>query len=166
MCTQRSPCNFWATICKTVCPMLLDCCLSVTLVVLWPNGWMDQNETWHGGTPWPRPHCVRWEPSSSPKKRHRPQFLAHVRCGQTTGWIKIPLGREVGLGPGDFVLDGDPASPKKGGTDPLIFGPCLLWPNGWMHQDTTWYGGRPQPRRHGLGWHLVWRLASAQATLC
>jgi len=24
-------------------------------------------------------------------------------------WIKMPLGMEVGLGPGDFVLDGDPA---------------------------------------------------------
>jgi len=32
------------------------------------------------------------------------------------GWIKIPLGME-GLGPGDFVLDGDPALPfqKRGG---------------------------------------------------
>ena len=22
----------------------------------------------------------------------------------------------------------------------------LLWPNGWMDQDATWHGGRPQPR--------------------
>jgi len=30
-------------------------------------------------------------------------------------WIKMPLGMEVGLGPGDMVLDGDPASlPQKG----------------------------------------------------
>jgi len=27
-----------------------------------------------------------------------------------------------------------------------IFGKFLLCPNGWMHQDATWYGGRPQPR--------------------
>ena len=27
------------------------------------------------------------------------------------GWIKLSLGMEVDLGPGDFVLDGDPASP-------------------------------------------------------
>jgi len=27
----------------------------------------------------------------------------------------MPLDKEVGLGSGDFVLDGDPASPKKGG---------------------------------------------------
>jgi len=29
------------------------------------------------------------------------------------GWIKMPLGTEVGLGPGDSVLDGDPAPPTK-----------------------------------------------------
>ena len=36
-----------------------------------------------------------------------------VYCGQTVGWIKMPLGMEVGLSPGDTVLDialdGDPA---------------------------------------------------------
>ena len=32
-------------------------------------------------------------------------------CGQTAGWIKMPLGMDVGLGPGDIVLDGDPAPP-------------------------------------------------------
>ena len=45
----------------------------------------------------------------------------------------MPLGTEVGLGPGDFVLDGDPAppTPKKGTAAPHpIFGPCLLWTNG------------------------------------
>jgi len=35
--------------------------------------------------------------------------------------------------------------PKKG---PPIIGPCLLWPNGWMDQDATWYKGRPRPRPH------------------
>jgi len=37
--------------------------------------------------------------------------------------------------------------PTKGGGAPLpIFGPFPLWPNGWMHQDATWYRCRPQPR--------------------
>jgi len=55
------------------------------------------------------------------------------------------LDMEVGLGRlGDFVLHGDPFPlPKKGRSQ--IFGPCLLWPNGWMDQDGTWHGGRPQP---------------------
>jgi len=91
-------------------------CLSVCNVgVLWPNGWMDEGETWHGGRPWPCPHCFRWGPSSpSPKGYSLPQFSAHGCCGQTAGWIKIPLRREVGLGQGDIVLDGDPASPNHG----------------------------------------------------
>jgi len=29
------------------------------------------------------------------------------------GWIKMPLGMKVGLGPGDFVLDDDPAPPPQ-----------------------------------------------------
>ena len=28
-------------------------------------------------------------------------------------WIKMPLGMELGLSPGDFVLDGDPAPPPQ-----------------------------------------------------
>ena len=67
----------------------------------------------------------------------------------------MPLGIEVGLGPGDFVLDGYPAPfPQKRGTasPPPIFGSCLLWPNGWMHQDATWYGDSPQPRGLCVRW--------------
>jgi len=75
------------------------------------------------------------------------QFSAHICCGQMAAWIKMPLGMELCLSPGDFVLDGDPALPsQKGGRVPSpIFGPFLLWPNGCMHQDAIWYGGRPQP---------------------
>ena len=44
----------------------------------------------------------------------RTQFLAHVYCGQTSGWIKMPFGTEVKLGLGDVVLDGVAAPPKRG----------------------------------------------------
>jgi len=44
---------------------------------------------------------------------HSPHFLAHVYCGQTAGWIKMPLGTQVGLGPGHIVLDGDRAPPPQ-----------------------------------------------------
>ena len=36
-----------------------------------------------------------------------------MSCGQTAGWIKIPLGREVVRGPGYIVLDGDSAPPPQ-----------------------------------------------------
>ena len=66
----------------------------------------------------------------------------------------MPLGMDVGLSPGDFVLDGDPVFPfQQRGRSPLpIFGPFILCPNGWMHQDTTRYGGRPQLRRVCVRW--------------
>ena len=41
-----------------------------------------------------------------------------VYCGQTTGWIKMKLGMQVGLGPGHNVLDGDPAPPPQKGWSP------------------------------------------------
>jgi len=73
---------------------------------------MNQNETWNvGGRHWPRSHYVTWGPSSR-QKVHSPQFLADVSCGQTAGWIKMPLGMEVASALAT-VLDGDPASPSQ-----------------------------------------------------
>ena len=65
------------------------------------------------------------------------------------GWIKMPLSREVGLCPNDVVLGADPDPLPKRQQSPPIFGPCLLWPDGWMDR-----------------YHLAWRWASVQATLC
>jgi len=82
--------------------------------LLSPNGcmpWMDQDATRYDGRPRPRQHCVRCGPSSTPKG-HNPQISAHVSCGQTARCIRIPLGTEMGLGPGNIVLDGGPAPPK------------------------------------------------------
>jgi len=67
----------------------------------------------------------------APQRGTAPQFLAHVRCGQMAGWIKMPLrkedylrpsehialdwiGMEVSLSPGDFVLDGDQLPSQRG----------------------------------------------------
>jgi len=117
--------------------------------LMWPNGYMDQDETWHGGRPQPWPHCVRCGPSYPAPKGHSPlPIFARVCCGQTTGWIKLALGMEVG----HIVLDGDPAPLYKKGTEPPIFGPCVLRPYGWMDQDAAWYEGRPRPRRHSVIW--------------
>jgi len=66
------------------------------------------------------------------KWAQQPHFSAHVYCGETVewmsvvaktaGWIRIPLGTEVGPCPGDIVLDGDPAPPqiRKGHSCPLF----------------------------------------------
>ena len=52
------------------------------------------------------------------KKSTAPPILAHVYCGQTAGWTKTPLGTEVDFWPRHIVLDGDPASPRKGTAAP------------------------------------------------
>jgi len=44
----------------------------------------------------------------------------------------MPLGVEVGLGPGHIVLDGDPAPPRKGAQPPNF------WP---MSVATKWLDG-------------------------
>jgi len=79
--------------------------------------------------------------------------VTFVHCDQTVARIKMKHDMQVGLGPGCIVLDGDPAPPPPKGHSPHpIFGPFLLWPNGCMHQDATWYGGRPQPRGLCVRW--------------
>jgi len=60
-----------------------------------------------------------------PKRGTAPNF-GPVYCGQTAGWIKMPLGM-VCLSPCHIVLDGNP-TPPKGAQQPPLFGPCLLWP--------------------------------------
>ena len=51
-------------------PPIFGPCLS------WPNGWMDQDATWYGDRPRPRPQCARWGPSSSlPPKGAQPPFF-------------------------------------------------------------------------------------------
>jgi len=80
-----------------------------------------------------------------PQQGHSlPQFSAHVRCGQTAEWIKIPLGMEVGLGPGDFVLDGDQAPSPKRGSCPQVSTDV------YCGQTATWIK-MPLGREVGLG---------------
>ena len=89
--------------------------------------------------PRPRRHCVG-NPVSPPLNGHTcsPQFSAHVCCDQMAGYIS--LGTEVGLGPGDILLDGDPVSLPHMGIAPN-FRPMSFVAK-WLD---------------GLRCHLVWR---------
>ena len=143
--------NFWTTVCKTVrlCYQTVVClsvslsvcpvCLFVTLVYCGQTvGRIKMKIGMHVGLG-PGHIVLDGDPARPPPKGGRAlQFLAHICCGQMAAGIKMPLGREVGLSPSDIVLDGDPAPFPERGRRPPIFGPCLLWPNGWMDQDATW----------------------------
>jgi len=95
--------------------------------LLWPNGWMDEAGTWHGGRPRRRRLCVRWGPSPFHQKGAEPppQLSAYFYCGQTAGCIKMPFGTDVDRSLGDFVLDGDPVPLSKKGAEPPSFRPMF-----------------------------------------
>ena len=58
---------------SVVCPACLSVLSVCDVRALWPNGWMDQDETWHDGRPQPRRLCVRWGRSPLlPKRRRSP----------------------------------------------------------------------------------------------
>jgi len=122
----------------SVCPVVS--CPVCNVGILWPNGWTDQDETWHAGRPRPWTHCVRRGPRSPSPKGHSPQYAAYICCGQMVRWIKMPLGRMVVLDPSDIVLDGDPTPPPQKGTAPN-FRPMSIVPK----------------RLDGSRCHLVWR---------
>jgi len=131
---------FYRTLSVLYCPLLSVCLPVCDVGVLWQTvGWIKMKLGMpYAGRPRPWPHYVRWEPSSPPPKGHSPQFSGHICSGQVAGWIKTPLGREVGLGPRDAVLDGDPAPLSKKG---LYFRPMST----------------AAKRLDGSRCHLVWR---------
>jgi len=132
---NRSFSHFWATVCKTVRPMLSVRCLSVlsvyvTLVYCGQTlGWINTKLGMEVGFG-PGHIVLDGDPAARSPNGHSPQFSAHVCCVQTASWIKIPLGMDVGLSPSDIVLDRDPSppSPKRGeGSSPLpLYGPCIV----------------------------------------
>jgi len=70
-----------------------------------------------------------------------------VYCGQTVGWIKVPRGMEVGLGPGHIVLDGTQLPHKRDPAAPT-FRPISVVAK-WL-DGSGCHRGRPWPR-----WHCV-----------
>jgi len=74
------------------------------------------------------------DPALPPPTGHSPQFSAHICCGQMARWIKMSLGMEVGHGPGDFVLDGDPSppSPNRGQSPPNFWHVHCSHMAGWI----------------------------------
>jgi len=81
------------------------------------------------------------------------QFSANICCGQIAGWINMPLGMEVGLGPGDRVRCGSSSPLQKGAEPPPQFlAHVYCGQNGWMNQDPTWHRGEPWSRPHYARW--------------
>jgi len=93
-------------------------------------------------------------PSRKRRGHSTPPNFRPTYYGQMAGWTNIcHLLRNIGLArPRRYCVSGRRSRPPPKGAKPTIFGPCLLWPNGWMDQDATWYGGRPRPWLHCDRW--------------
>ena len=81
-----------------------------------------------------------------PKRGHSPPNFRPM-----SRWINIPLGRKVGLGSGDIVLDETELPPKKGHS-PTNFPPMSVVAK---RLDASVYHlvrGRPEPRWHCVRW--------------
>jgi len=82
----------------------------------------------------------------------------HAKCHRdpSSRLVTIDKGRKLGRGSAPFwtgelgphltqyCVRWGPSSLSKKGRSPPILGPRLLWPNGCMDQNATWYGGRPR----------------------
>jgi len=99
-----------------------------------PNGWMHQDATLYGCRSHPRRLCVRLGPAPLPKKGAEPppQFSVNISRGQTAARKKMALGMEVGLSPGDVMLDGDPVRPSQEGAEPQFLA------NAYCGQTAAW----------------------------
>jgi len=62
---------------------------------------MDES-TWHFAWRWASVQAT----FCPPQRGVESTILAYFYCDQTAGWIMMPLGTEVGLGPSDIVSDG------------------------------------------------------------
>jgi len=125
--------------------------------LLWLNGLMDQDATWHGGKPQPRRLCARWGPSTLQKRglSAPPIFgsclLRSKGCmdQDATWYAGGPRPRRHCVRWGPSSVSWGPSSPPLKGQTPPNFWPISVAAK-WLR---------------GLS-HLVWRYASAQATLC
>jgi len=63
------------------------------------------------------------------------------------GWIKVVVSTEVGFTQGTLCSMGTQhCHGERDGAPVPNFQPISIAANGWMHQDGTSHGGRPQPR--------------------
>ena len=104
--------------------MLSDSCLSVLSVTLvycgQTDGWIKMKFGMQVGM------LLHGDRAPPPQRGTAPSFRPISVVEQMAECIEMPLGRKVGLGPSDIVLDKDIApSPQKLDRAP-IFGPCLL----------------------------------------
>jgi len=118
---------YQTVVCLSACLSCLSVCPVCDVGVLCPNGWIDQDETWHAGMPRPWSHCVRWGPCPFLKRGTPPIFDPYLMWAN--GWMDQDATWSGGRPRlRRHCVRWGPPPPK--GARPPIFGPCPLWSNG------------------------------------
>jgi len=129
--------------CLSVC---LSLCLSVCDVgVLWPNSWMVKMKLVGLG-----PGDIVFDGDPAPPKRkgggaQHSQFWPMSVVAKRMDGSRCHTWYGIALGPRDRW---GPCLLLQRGTALHFSAHILLWPNGWMDEHATWYGGKLRPRRH------------------
>jgi len=117
-----------------VCPIRAVCPVC-DVGVLWPNGWTDQDETWHAGDLGPGHIVLDWDPGSPRPKGHSPPPIFGPCLLCPNGWMDQDATWYGGRPrPGHIVLDGDPATspPKRGHSPQFSALVCCGQTSGWI----------------------------------
>ena len=87
---------------------------------------MDEDATWYGGRPRPRPHCVTWGPSS-PQKAQLPNFRPMSVVAKRLDGLRCQLVRRYRPWPRPHCVRRGPSSPpRKGAQQPPTFRPMSI----------------------------------------
>jgi len=122
----------------------LSVCLSVTLVYYGQTvGWLTMKLGMQVGLG-PGHIVLDGDPAPLPKKGTEPPNFRPISI--VAKWLDGPrchLLQRQASAQATLSLMGTQLPKKKGTAPHPIFGPCLLWLNGSMDEDATWYGSRP-----------------------
>ena len=143
------------------CPVLSVC----NIGVLWPNGWTDQDETWHAGRPRPWHIALDGDPALPPQRGAEPPIfgpylLRPNGCRDKDGtWYR---GR---IRPRRLCVRWRPSSlfPQKG-AEPPIFGHIVAKRLDGS-KSGTWHGGGPRSRPHCARWRPASLLKKGQSPI-
>jgi len=149
--------SFWATVCKTVCPMLSDhclsvlSCLSVTLVYCGQTiGWIIKMKLGMEVDIGPGHIVLDGDPAPLPKTDTAPNFRPMSVVAKRLDELRCHMVRRYRPRSRRHCVRWKPRSRQKGvGHSTPSFGPCIVAK--WLH---------------GPRCHFVRGYASAKATLC
>jgi len=144
--------RFWATVCKTVRPMLSVRCLSVLSVTLVYCGQTVGRIKMKLGTQvglGPVHIVLDGDPAPLLQRGTAPPIFGPYLLRPSACMDQDVTWYGARPQPRRLCVRWRPRCPlpKRGRSPPPIFCPCLLRPNGWMDEAGTWHGGRLQPRR-------------------